>query len=904
MSPVTKKRFLLETDTASDDVDGRSLMPPVDDLSRTSSAVVLETNDSFIRQDSVHSNYELLSGELGRGRFGIVRSCVSKVTGSAAAAKYLKESHDVLQEVKILRNLSSGPSPSPHVILFIDALITDENIVIITEVADGGQLIDYILRMYNSLNELLIVEYVKQLLSALDYIHERQIVHLDVKPENLLIASEVAPILKLTDFGSAQEVPYAGLSVRPDLIEFSSPEVVFDDNVTKCTDLWSTGVITYLLLSGVSPFFHEYPSVSSQRLSRAQYDLSLQLFHSTSPQAIDFISALLKKQPAERLTAASALEHQWIKSCTSDKQITDISLSRLTVFQARRKLQVQSKAVKTTVIFNPSQTRPQSIGNESDTADTIAESAPLFEGGTEEIQAPVGASVTIEWDYTGLPAPSVQWEHNERAVVPSRRVQMSTIQGVTRLSIVELVKADEGTYTCCILNSLGSDIRNCALIVIDKPAPPSSVSGVLLGSSTSVLVSWLPPINDGHSPILHYSLDTRLVDDTDWSLVQERIDGAAYVVDDLLPGKSYLFRVSSTNVIGTSQFSKPSSPILITNDDYSPPGSSPLVTDLQVRSSDFNLEYEIINEIGRGSFSVVYECTELTTDRPFAAKFIKCSNDDQFSVALREFEMIKNVTHPRIASLEDAFRSENHVILVLQYVPGGDLFNYITSSGPIDERQSARYIRHILEGLEYLHNRNILLINIAPENLVLGVGLQEVKIIDFSHSKYLHSNPQLEILPQQINYLCMCTSTCIFIYLFNSFKLAPEALQCSPLALSTDLWSVGAVALFMLSGQCPFVSDTRDQLINNIHTLNINYKINPIIQRLSLDCTNMIFDGLLLTNESKRLSSHQCQRHRWLQAGVSSTALVPQLQSMNTMEQVQYFMDKYPTHFHSNSDPI
>ena len=96
------------------------------------------------------------------------------------------------------------------------------------------------------------------------------------------------------------------------------------------------------------------------------------------------------------------------------------------------------------------------------------ESAPMFEGGTEEILAPVGASVTLEWDYTGIPVPSVQWEHNERPVVSSGRIQMSTIHGVTRLSIVELVKADEGNYTCCILNSIGSDVRNCVLIVIGK----------------------------------------------------------------------------------------------------------------------------------------------------------------------------------------------------------------------------------------------------------------------------------------------------------------------------------------------------------------------------------------------------------------------------------------------------
>lgn len=101
----------------------------------------------------------------------------------------------------------------------------------------------------------------------------------------------------------------------------------------------------------------------------------------------------------------------------------------------------------------------------------------------------------------------------------------------------------------------------------DKPAPPSNISGVLLGSSTSVLVSWLPPINDGHSPIINYILEARQLEDNDWISVSSRVEAAAHVVEDLLPGKSYLFRVASMNVIGASQFSKPSSPILITNDE-------------------------------------------------------------------------------------------------------------------------------------------------------------------------------------------------------------------------------------------------------------------------------------------------------------------------------------------------
>lgn len=101
----------------------------------------------------------------------------------------------------------------------------------------------------------------------------------------------------------------------------------------------------------------------------------------------------------------------------------------------------------------------------------------------------------------------------------------------------------------------------------DKPSAPSSVTGVLLGSSSSVLISWLPPLSDGNSPITHYVLETRQIEYEDWELIDNEIVTAAHVIEGLLPGKSYLFRVASANIIGQSPFSKPSLPVIVTTDE-------------------------------------------------------------------------------------------------------------------------------------------------------------------------------------------------------------------------------------------------------------------------------------------------------------------------------------------------
>ena len=101
-----------------------------------------------------------------------------------------------------------------------------------------------------------------------------------------------------------------------------------------------------------------------------------------------------------------------------------------------------------------------------DTIPIAVESPPILEEGTEEVQAPINANITLEWVYTGFPIPSVVWEHKQRKVTSSGRVEISSEHGLTRLSISGVVKSDEGIYTCCALNNLGSDVQECRVVVL------------------------------------------------------------------------------------------------------------------------------------------------------------------------------------------------------------------------------------------------------------------------------------------------------------------------------------------------------------------------------------------------------------------------------------------------------
>ena len=123
------------------------------------------------------------------------------------------------------------------------------------------------------------------------------------------------------------------------------------------------------------------------------------------------------------------------------------------------------------------------------------------------------------------------------------------------------------------------------------PSAPTDVNTIILGSYNSALISWLPPVVDGNTPISKYRLERRRVDFDLWELVSEEIEGAAHVADDLLPGVSYVFRVSASNEVGTGPPSDPSEPVTIdANLEYD--SDSPSLDRVRLKRVPFNMEYQ------------------------------------------------------------------------------------------------------------------------------------------------------------------------------------------------------------------------------------------------------------------------------------------------------------------------
>ncbi|CAO1383269.1 unnamed protein product [Diamesa tonsa] len=267
-----------------------------------------------IKRGEDAKQYYELNEEIGRGKFGTVYKCKEKSTGTCLAAKFIavpnrQERKNVEREIEMMNNLQH-----PKIIQLYDAYEYNKMVCVVLELIDGGELFDRVLDDKFILTEKACAIFMRQICDAMDFIHANRIIHLDLKPENVLCLTEGGNRIKIIDFGLAREYdPFTKLQVLFGTPEFVAPEVVNFEAITFATDMWSVGVIAYVLVSGLSPFAGECDVETMGNVTVGKYDFNDEAFDNVSPECIDFITKCLMKAHGERLTAKEALKHKWIK---------------------------------------------------------------------------------------------------------------------------------------------------------------------------------------------------------------------------------------------------------------------------------------------------------------------------------------------------------------------------------------------------------------------------------------------------------------------------------------------------------------------------------------------------------------------------------------------------------------
>ncbi|XP_074896250.1 myosin light chain kinase 3 isoform X3 [Buteo buteo] len=288
-----------------------------------------------VKQTEVTMCYSVCRHEvLGGGRFGQVHKCTEISTGLSLAAKIIKvkgakEREEVKNEINVMNQLNHV-----NLIQLYDAFEAKNNITLIMEYLDGGELFDRITDENYNLTELDAILFTKQICEGVHYLHQHYILHLDLKPENILCVNHTGNQIKIIDFGLARRYkPREKLKVNFGTPEFLAPEVVNYDFVSFPTDMWSVGVITYMLLSGLSPFLGETDAETMNYVVNCSWDFDAEAFEQLSEEAKDFISRLLVKEKSCRMSATQCLKHEWLNNLPAKAKKSKLRLKSQLLLQ-------------------------------------------------------------------------------------------------------------------------------------------------------------------------------------------------------------------------------------------------------------------------------------------------------------------------------------------------------------------------------------------------------------------------------------------------------------------------------------------------------------------------------------------------------------------------------------------
>ncbi|PIO34844.1 hypothetical protein AB205_0055240, partial [Aquarana catesbeiana] len=217
---------------------------------------------------------------------------------------------EVKNEIQVMNQLNHV-----NLIQLYDAFESRNDLVLVMEYVDGGELFDRIIDENCNLSEVDTILFIKQICEGIQYMHQMYIIHLDLKPENIMCVSRADYQIKIIDFGLARRYkPREKLKVHFGTPEFLAPEVVNYDFVSFPTDMWSVGVIAYMLLSGLSPFLGENDNETLNNILAAQFDFEGEEFQNISDIAKDFINKLLIKEKCWRMSATETLKHSWLSN--------------------------------------------------------------------------------------------------------------------------------------------------------------------------------------------------------------------------------------------------------------------------------------------------------------------------------------------------------------------------------------------------------------------------------------------------------------------------------------------------------------------------------------------------------------------------------------------------------------
>ncbi|WOK99484.1 hypothetical protein Cni_G08196 [Canna indica] len=313
-------------------------------VKRASSIAGLQAEFVLKRQTENLKDIYSLGRKLGQGQFGTTYLCVEKATGKEYACKSIlkrkltteEDVEDVRREIQIMHHLAGHP----NVISIKEAYEDAVAVQVVMELCAGGELFDRIIQK-GHYTERKAAELARVIVGVVEACHSMGVMHRDLKPENFLFVNQMedAP-LKTIDFGLS--IFFRPGEIFTDVVGspyYVAPEVL-KKRYGQEADVWSAGVIIYILLSGVPPFWAETEQGIFEEVLHGSLDFDSDPWPSISDSAKELVRRMLVRDPKRRLTAHEVLRHPWVQvdGVAPDKPLDSAVLSRLKQFSAMNKL--------------------------------------------------------------------------------------------------------------------------------------------------------------------------------------------------------------------------------------------------------------------------------------------------------------------------------------------------------------------------------------------------------------------------------------------------------------------------------------------------------------------------------------------------------------------------------------
>lgn len=413
---------------------------------------------------NVHNKY-MVAEELGRGQFGIVHRCIEISSKKTFLAKFVKvKSADQAIIKKEIATLNVARHK--NFLQLHESFDSPEELVMIFEFISGVDIFERLGTANFELNERVIVNYIRQVCEALEFLHSKSYGHFDIRPENIVYTTRRGTTIKIIELGQARHLtPGEQIKIQYTAAEYSAREIHQNELVSTVTDMWSVGVLAYVLLSGLNPFIAETNQQMIDNISNAEYSFDDEYFKEASVEALDFIDRLLTKDRKHRMTAAEALNHPWLTMNTEELNSKSINITR-----HKRYYQAMVRKEWNTVVSSARIASGGAIRSQRGVTVAKAKIAPFEHG---PVAGQIKHSVADEGDDVKFicnienydSSTEVTWYCGVRQLEESAKCEITYDEGLATITIKGITRSDDGTYRCKVVNEYGEDSAYAELFV-------------------------------------------------------------------------------------------------------------------------------------------------------------------------------------------------------------------------------------------------------------------------------------------------------------------------------------------------------------------------------------------------------------------------------------------------------